>query len=469
MSLNNFQVEEVLQETLSGAKIKVIGVGGGGGNMVNHMIRNNIDGIEMIVANTDAQVLSNSLCENRIQLGGKLTKGLGAGMQPDIGRASAEENADDVRAQLEGADIVFIAAGLGGGTGTGASPVIAQIAREVGALTIAVVTKPFMFEGGKRNRLAQIGLEELKKESDSIVVIPNDKLLTLVDRSLGIKESFKIVDEILARAVTGTSGIILSSSPDDINIDFADLKTVMSYRGLALMGVGEAQGEKAAYEALKNAIESPLLDDVSINGAMGVLVHFNLNPNYPLLEIQDAMQIIYESCDDEATIIMGTTASEDFPQDFVNITMIATGFEQKPIETKAPSTQKNPSVIIQRKQIDLENQQIRSVQQPQQQIKEQQPEPQLIQQPQPIQSIQEQPKSVNNSMQQQVENQSIQPKIINLDDQISAHQTTQQYNAPKQNNLYSINSNNSMKERKPLSNNDDYDIPTWLRRRDKNF
>ena len=235
------------------------------------------------------------------------------------------------------------------------------------------------------------------------------------------------------------------------------------------MGVGEAQGEKAAYEALKNAIESPLLDDVSINGAMGVLVHFNLNPNYPLLEIQDAMQIIYESCDDEATIIMGTTASEDFPQDFVNITMIATGFEQKPIETKAPSTQKNPSVIIQRKQIDLENQQIRSVQQPQQQIKEQQPEPQLIQQPQPIQSIQEQPKSVNNSMQQQVENQSIQPKIINLDDQISAHQTTQQYNAPKQNNLYSINSNNSMKERKPLSNNDDYDIPTWLRRRDKNF
>jgi cell division protein FtsZ len=469
MSLKNFQVEEVLQETLSGAKIKVIGVGGGGGNMVNHMIRNNIEGIEMIVANTDAQVLSNSLCENRIQLGGKLTKGLGAGMQPDIGRASAEENADDVRAQLEGADIVFIAAGLGGGTGTGASPVIAQIAREVGALTIAVVTKPFMFEGGKRNRLAQIGLEELKKESDSIVVIPNDKLLTLVDRSLGIKESFKIVDEILARAVMGTSGIILSSSPDDINIDFADLKTVMSYRGLALMGVGEAQGEKAAYEALKNAIESPLLDDVSINGAMGVLVHFNLNPNYPLLEIQDAMQIIYESCDDEATIIMGTTASEDFPQDFVNITMIATGFEQKPIETKAPSTQKNPSVIIQRKQIDLENQQIRSVQQPQQQIKEQQPEPQLIQQPQPIQSIQEQPKSVNNSMQQQVENQSIQPKIINLDDQISAHQTTQQYNAPKQNNLYSINSNNSMKERKPLSNNDDYDIPTWLRRRDKNF
>jgi cell division protein FtsZ len=236
MSLNNFQVEEVLQETLSGAKIKVIGVGGGGGNMVNHMIRNNIEGIEMIVANTDAQVLSNSLCENRIQLGAKLTKGLGAGMQPDIGRASAEENADDVRAQLEGADIVFIAAGLGGGTGTGASPVIAQIAREVGALTIAVVTKPFMFEGGKRNRLAQVGLEELKKESDSIVVIPNDKLLTLVDRSLGIKESFKIVDEILARAVTGTSGIILSSSPDDINIDFA-FKNIHANKYEAIKGV----------------------------------------------------------------------------------------------------------------------------------------------------------------------------------------------------------------------------------------
>jgi cell division protein FtsZ len=469
MSLKNFQVEEVLQETLSGAKIKVIGVGGGGGNMVNHMIRNNIEGIEMIVANTDAQVLSNSLCENRIQLGGKLTKGLGAGMQPDIGRASAEENADDVRAQLEGADIVFIAAGLGGGTGTGASPVIAQIAREVGALTIAVVTKPFMFEGGKRNRLAQIGLEELKKESDSIVVIPNDKLLTLVDRSLGIKESFKIVDEILARAVMGTSGIILSSSPDDINIDFADLKTVMSYRGLALMGVGEAQGEKAAYEALKNAIESPLLDDVSINGAMGVLVHFNLNPNYPLLEIQDAMQIIYESCDDEATIIMGTTANEDFPQDFVNITMIATGFEQKAAETKAPSTQKTPQTIIQRTQINLKDQEKKPIQQlqpAQKQVLANKPEniPEEPVIPQPQQPI-------NPIPQQQMEYQSIQPKKINLDDQISIHKTSQQYKESTPNNIYSLNNNRSMNQNtKSLSNNsDDYDIPTWLRRRDKNF
>ena len=311
-------------------------------------------------------------------------------------------------------------------------------------------------------------LEELKKESDSIVVIPNDKLLTLVDRSLGIKESFKIVDEILARAVMGTSGIILSSSPDDINIDFADLKTVMSYRGLALMGVGEAQGEKAAYEALKNAIESPLLDDVSINGAMGVLVHFNLNPNYPLLEIQDAMQIIYESCDDEATIIMGTTANEDFPQDFVNITMIATGFEQKAAETKAPSTQKTHQTIIQRTQINLKDQEKKPIQQlqpAQKQVLANKPEniPEEPVIPQPQQPI-------NPIPQQQMAYQPIQPKTINLDDQISMHKTSQQYREPTPNNVYSLNNRSMNQNTKSLSNNsDDYDIPTWLRRRDKNF
>ena len=329
-----YNIEEILQEELTGAKIKVIGVGGGGGNMINHMIHAGVQGIELIVANTDAQVLGRSLCENRIQLGGKLTKGLGAGMVPEIGKESALENAEEIRQYLEGADIVFIAAGLGGGTGTGASPVIAQLAREAGALTIAVVTKPFLFEGGKRDKLARIGLEELKRESDSIVVIPNDKLLSIVDKSLGIKESFRIVDEVLARAVIGTSGIILSSGENDINLDFADLRTVMSHRGLALMGMGEAEGEKSAYEAIKNAIESPLLDDVSIQGAMGILVHFNIHPNYPLIELNSAMEVIHESADSDATIIMGTTTDESLSESFVKITLIATGFEKAEEEIK---------------------------------------------------------------------------------------------------------------------------------------
>jgi len=329
-----YQIEEVLQEELSGAKIKVIGVGGGGGNMVNHMIQSGIEGIELIVANTDAQALEKSLCENRIQLGAKLTKGLGAGMVPEIGKQSALESQEEIREHLEGADIVFIAAGLGGGTGTGASPVIAQIARELGALTISVVTKPFMFEGGRREKLARAGLEELKKESDSIVVIPNDKLLTIIDKNLGIKESFKIVDEVLARAVVGTSGIILSSGENDINLDFADLRTVMSYRGLALMGMGQAQGEKSAYEAIKDAIESPLLDDISIQGAMGILVHFNLHPNYPLAEVYSAMEIVRDSADNDATIIMGTTTDSSLPEDFVKITLIATGFDKMQEERK---------------------------------------------------------------------------------------------------------------------------------------
>jgi len=335
---NPFTIEENLQEELSGAKIKAIGVGGGGGNMINHMIKSGVQGIELIVANTDAQVLQGSLCENKIQLGAKLTKGLGAGMVPEIGRESAVENAEEIRDFLEGADIVFIAAGLGGGTGTGASSVIAQVAREIGALTIAVVTKPFSFEGGKRRKLAEQGLEELKKESDSIVVIPNDKLLSIVDKGLGIKESFKIVDEVLARAVIGTSGVILANSDDDINLDFADLRTVMSHRGMALMGMGEAEGEKSAFEAIKNAIESPLLDDVSIHGAMGVLVHFHINPNYSFIEISEAMDIVTEAAHEDAEIIMGTTTDIDLPEDVVKITLIATGFEKDlaPVTPVAP-------------------------------------------------------------------------------------------------------------------------------------
>jgi len=255
--MSSFTVEE--NKSIYGAKIKVVGVGGGGGNMVNHIIRVNPNlNIDLIVANTDAKALENSLAHTKIQLGEKTTKGLGAGMRPEIGKAAAEESYDEVKSALETSDIVFIGTGLGGGTGTGAAPVVAQAAKDIGALTVAVVTMPFMFEGKKRRKLADCGLEELRKESDSIVVIPNDKLLTLIDKNAGIKESFEMVDEVLARAVNGMSTIVLDSGKSDINLDFADVRTIMSHRGLALMGVGEASGEDAAQEAIKNAIQSPI-------------------------------------------------------------------------------------------------------------------------------------------------------------------------------------------------------------------
>ncbi|MDD2789475.1 MAG: cell division protein FtsZ [Sulfurimonas sp.] len=326
-----FSVEEA--RNISGARIIAVGVGGGGGNMIGHMINQGVTGIEMMLINTDAQVLSETCAASKIQIGTKLTKGLGAGMKPNVGRDSALESYDEIKAALEGADIVFISAGLGGGTGTGAAPIVAQIAKEIGALTISVVTKPFKFEGNKRIKLAEEGLEELKKESDSIVVIPNDKLLTIIDRKLGLKDSFKIVDGVLAQAVSGTSGVILSSGENDINLDFADLKTVMSHKGMALMGVGEHEGENAAYEAIKAAIESPLLDNMSINGAMGVLVHFKMHPEFPMMEIAEAMDVVHDSAHDDAEVIWGTSTDANMPQDYIKITIVATGFE-KNVPTK---------------------------------------------------------------------------------------------------------------------------------------
>ena len=322
-----FIIEESTRQT--GARIVAVGVGGGGGNMIGHMIKEGVDGIELVVANTDAQVLDSSVANTKIQLGGKLTKGLGAGMKPSVGKDAALESYDELRVALDGADIVFIAAGLGGGTGTGAAPIVAQIAKEIGALTIAVVTKPFKFEGGKRSKLAEKGLEDLKNECDSIVVIPNDKLLSIIDKRLGMRESFQIVDSVLAQAVSGTSGVILSHGENDINLDFADLKTVMCHRGMALMGMGEHQGENAAYEAIKAAIESPLLDNMSINGAMGVLVHFHMHPEFPMMEMGEAMDIVHESADSDADIIFGTTTDDTMPVDAVRITLVATGFEKE--------------------------------------------------------------------------------------------------------------------------------------------
>lgn len=332
--MSGFVVEE--KRSNYGAKIKVVGVGGGGGNMINHMIRESggeMD-IDLIIANTDMKALENSPAYTKIQLGEKITKGLGAGMVPEVGCKAAEESREEIKSALEYSDIVFIASGLGGGTGTGAAPVIAQVAKEVGALTVSVVTMPFSFEGKKRRQLAEMGLSELRKESDSIVVIPNDKLCALIDKRAGIKDSFKIVDNVLARAVSGMSAIVLGSGNSDINSDFADVKKVMEHRGMALMGAGEAEGDEAAQEAVKNAIQSPLLDNVTINGAMGVLVHFKMHTESPLADVIDAMNLINEAVDENAEVIWGTTTDDNIENNKVQVTIIATGFQEK-VEKKA--------------------------------------------------------------------------------------------------------------------------------------
>ncbi len=323
-----------------GAIIKAIGVGGGGGNMINHMVEQKISGIELIVANTDAQALDSSLAPYKIQLGKNVARGRGCGMVPEKGRESALESYDEIKEAVSGADLVFIAAGLGGGTGTGAAPIVAQAAKEVGALSVGVVTTPFKFEGRKRIKLAESGLQELKKECDSIIVIPNERLLSVVDKNLGIKESFKLVDDILAQAVSGISNVIISHSPSDINLDFADVKTVMSHKGMALMGVGKANGQNAAQEATIQAINSPLLGDISIDGAQGILVHFNIHPDFPLMQISEAMSYIEEYADDEAFVIFGTTTNESMAEDEVSMTIIATGFEK---EDKAEHLDNNSS------------------------------------------------------------------------------------------------------------------------------
>ncbi len=329
----------------NGAKIKAIGVGGGGGNMINHMISEGVNSIDLIVANTDAQALDSSLAPFKMQLGMNATRGLGAGMVPDKGREAALESFEDIKSMLTGADIVFISAGLGGGTGTGAAPIIAQAAKEIGALTVSIVTSPFKFEGRKRTKLAKEGLEELKRESDSIIVVPNEKLLSIVEKNLGIKESFRMVDDILAQAVGGISKVILSHGENDINLDFADVKTVMSHRGLALMGAGYSTGTNAAYDAAKAAIESPLLDNISIDGAMGVLVHFDIHPNYPIMEIGEAMNIVEESADEDASVIFGTTTNENMEIDEVRITIVATGFEDKNA-IPAPTASKRQDTLL---------------------------------------------------------------------------------------------------------------------------
>ena len=311
-------------------KIAVIGVGGGGCNMINYMIEEGSHMIDLIVANTDLKVLHISKAPKKIELGPKLTNGFGAGMDPEVGRNAALESYGEIQGTLRGSDIVFVAAGLGGGTGTGAAPIIAKAAREVGALTVSVVTKPFGFEGRMRAALANLGLEELKKVSDSLIVIANDKLREAVDETIGIKNAFKVTDNILYQAVNGMSQVILNpGSGNDINADFADVKTIMKHKGIALMGIGKAKGDEATSRALDNAINSPLLEKVPLDGAKGILIHFTISPEISLFAIEDVMNNINQRVDINAQIIFGTTTDTDFERDEVKITIIATGFEAK--------------------------------------------------------------------------------------------------------------------------------------------
>jgi cell division protein FtsZ len=310
---------------MSGARIKVVGVGGGGGNAVNHMIDARIEGIEFLVANTDLQALKKSQAPIKLQIGAKLTKGLGAGANPVTGRDAALEDTDKIIEALEGADMVFVTVGLGGGTGTGAAPIIASLAAELGALTVAVVTKPFPFEGRHRMRQAESGLQELRSVVDTLITIPNDRLKQTVDRNMTLGDSFRMADDVLRQAVQGISDLI--TVPGFINVDFADVKSIMKGMGIALMGTGHALGENRAIEATQRAISSPLLEAASIEGAKGILVNITGGSDLTLFEVDEAMQIIHNAADPEANIIFGTVP-DDRLQNEMKITVIATGFDQ---------------------------------------------------------------------------------------------------------------------------------------------
>jgi len=317
---------------ITGARIKVIGIGGGGGNAVNRMIEAGIEGIEFLVANTDLQALKRSQAPIKIQLGSRLTKGLGAGADPVVGREAALEDTDKIIEVLEGADMVFVTTGLGGGTGTGGAPIIASLATELNALTVAVVTKPFHFEGRRRMQQAEQGLSELQECVDTVITIPNERLLHTVDRGASLSESFRVADDVLRQAVQGISDLI--TVPGLINLDFADVKTIMAGMGMALMGTGRATGENRAIEATQQAISSPLLEEASIQGALGVLINITGGPDLTLYEVNAASSIIREAADEDANIIFGAVIDENM-HDEMKITVIATGFGREAVAVVA--------------------------------------------------------------------------------------------------------------------------------------
>lgn len=305
------------------ANIKVIGVGGAGNNAVNRMIDAGLQGVEFLAANTEVQILETSKAEKKLQLGEKLTKGLGAGAKPEVGGAAAEESKEDIMKALQGADMVFVTAGMGGGTGTGAAPIVAECAKELGALTVAVVTKPFPFEGTVRMRNANSGIEALKGKVDTIIIVPNERLLQAVDKKVTIQDAFSLADDVLRQGVQGISDLI--TVPGVINLDFADVKTIMTDQGEALMGIGTATGENRAVDAAKAAISSPLLER-TIDGAKGIIISVTGSEDLGLLEINEAAQIISEAADPDANIIWGTSINPEMGEE-VRITVIATGFE----------------------------------------------------------------------------------------------------------------------------------------------
>ena len=311
------------EEAGSTASIKVMGVGGGGSNAVNRMVSSGLEGVEFIVANTDAQALRNNKAPVKLQIGAKLTKGLGAGADPNVGRSAALEDTDLIIHALDGADMVFVTTGLGGGTGTGAAPVIASLAAELGALTVAVVTKPFRFEGKQRLLQAERGLEALRDSVDTILTIPNDRLLTIIDRTTPLTEAFATADEVLRQAIQGISDLILV--PGLINLDFADVKTIMAGMGMAMMGTGIADGKERAVEAARRAISSPLLEGASVNGARSVIINVTGGSDLSLIEVSEASSIVQEAADEEANIIFGAVVDPALTGK-VKITVIATGF-----------------------------------------------------------------------------------------------------------------------------------------------
>ena len=327
-----FELTDVCSE--NSARIKVIGVGGGGGNAINTMISYSLRGVDFIIANTDAQALGVSSSPNKIQMGMQITKGLGAGSNPEIGKKSALESRDEIQQYLEGADMIFITAGLGGGTGTGAAPIIAEIARESSALTVAVVTKPFQFEGKKRNTQAEDGIAQLRDVVDTLIVVPNQRLLSLGGRNLSLLDAFKKADDILYQAVKGISDLI--TVPGLINLDFADVKNIMSSMGMALMGTGTASGENRAVEAAQRAISSPLLEDNTIQGARGILLNITGGSDLSLYEVNEASSLIQAEAHEDANIIFGTVIDETMG-DEIRITVIATGFDDGMRKKQVPA------------------------------------------------------------------------------------------------------------------------------------
>jgi cell division protein FtsZ len=341
---------ELIEKLAPNAVIKVIGVGGGGGNAVAHMLNANIEGVEFVVANTDAQAMKNCGSRTHLQLGANVTKGLGAGANPEVGRQAALEDRERIEEMLNGADMVFITAGMGGGTGTGAAPVVAQLAKEKGILTVAVVTKPFPFEGRRRMQVAMKGIEDLSQHVDSLITVPNEKLLSVLGREVTLLNAFKAANDVLQGAVQGIADLI--TAPGLINVDFADVRTVMSEMGMAMMGSGTARGDDRAQAAAEAAINNPLLEDINLNGACGILVNVTAGPNLTMREFDEIGRVIHDFASEDATVVIGTSLDPEM-QDDVRVTVVATGLNRavarqpmRPVVTQQVEMRQRPRPVV---------------------------------------------------------------------------------------------------------------------------